>query len=76
MALHGTVSSTNPDASRFTVRQNNGSTTTVVVTSKTQFHGDARSLRGLQTGWLVDVTGILQANGTFTASIVDADNGR
>lgn len=73
--LHGTVSSTNPGAGSFIIRQSNGATTTVMVTSNTTFQGDARSVSGLQPGWHVDVKGLFQANGTFTASLVNADNG-
>lgn len=72
--LRGTVSSTNPGASSFLIRQFNGATTTVMVTSKTTFQGDAQSLSGLQPGWHVDVKGTYQANGTFTASLVNANN--
>lgn len=72
--LHGTVQSVNTAANTFTIKQTDGTITTVVVNANTTYQGTASSLSSLRAGWLVEVTGIYQTNGTFAASDVNADN--
>lgn len=74
VTLHGTVQSVNTAANTFTIKQTNGTITPVVVNAHTTYQGAASSLSSLQAGWLVEVTGIYQTNGTFAASGVNADN--
>ncbi len=71
--LHGTVISVNVPASKFVLQQVNGSTTTVVVNSSTQYPGKATSLSTLNAGMVAEVKGVTQTNGTFLAYVVDAD---
>ncbi|HZC05643.1 MAG TPA: DUF5666 domain-containing protein [Ktedonobacterales bacterium] len=73
--LHGAVSSVDTSANTFIV-SSNGSSVTVVVTASTTFQGDAHSLSGLSAGWLVEVKGSTQANGSFLAVSVDANSNR
>jgi hypothetical protein len=72
ITLHGTVGTINTGAGTFTIKLGGGSTKTVRVTSQTTFQGDATSLSGIHSGWHVDVQGVYQANGTFTAYSINA----
>lgn len=71
--IHGTVTQVNTSANKFTVLVITGFTTTVAVNSKTTFEGASASLRGLQTGWSVDVQGFYQADGSLLANHVNSD---
>ena len=70
--LGGSVQSVNTGANSFTIKQSNGTITTVTVTANTVFQGHANSLSSLQAGWKVYVTGTTQRDGTFAATNVNA----
>jgi Domain of unknown function (DUF5666) len=70
--IHGTVTQVNTSANQFTVLVITGFTTNVAVNSQTTFEGASTSLRGLQTGWSVDVAGVYQADGSLLANDVSS----
>jgi hypothetical protein len=75
ITMFGRVGTVNLTAKTFTVISiSNGVTTTIVVTGQTVFQGAATSLSGLYPGWVVNVHGIYQADGTIAASDVNSDN--
>lgn len=73
--LHGTIGTIDPANSSFILNVN-GAPTTVVVNGQTSFQGSATSLQGLQTGWLAEVKGQMQSDGTFRGYVVNSDSGR
>ena len=73
LTLHGTVQNVDTNANTFTIKQFNGTITTVAVNANTVYQGSATSLSSLQVGWNVSVTGTYQGS-TFAATNVNADN--
>jgi hypothetical protein len=72
-AVQGTILSVDSTNSSFVLTQCDGTTTTVEVSSKTQFGESARGLADLKAGLFVEVEGTLQSTGHFTASSVDVE---
>ncbi|HKW23011.1 MAG TPA: DUF5666 domain-containing protein [Ktedonobacterales bacterium] len=72
--LHGSIGDIKTAANSF-ILSVNGAQRTVVVNGQTSFQGASSSLQGLQKGWLAEVKGRAQSDGTFLAFLVNSDNG-
>jgi hypothetical protein len=72
-AVQGTITSVDTANSSFVLTQCDGTTTTVQISSKTSFGESMHGLADLKAGLFVQVEGILQSNGTFTASSVHVE---
>jgi hypothetical protein len=70
--VHGSIRSINVTAGTFGYRITTGARTTIITTTQTQFTGAATSLSGLQVGWLAEVVGTYQPNGTVLATLVNS----
>lgn len=72
--LTGTIGRINSTDNSF-ILQVNGKSIEVEVSGQTSYPGDSKSFQGLQTGWLAEVQGQQQADGTVTAWSVDTHSG-
>ena len=71
--IEGMVASA-PSGSSFTVKESNGKTVTVTVTSTTVYAGKVHSLADVKSGMQITVAGTAAANGTITATRVEAES--
>jgi hypothetical protein len=68
--LVGTVSSVDPSASTFILKETDGTLVTVTVSNATLFQGSAHSLADLKGTMHVTVKGAKQADGTLSATSI------
>jgi Domain of unknown function (DUF5666) len=68
--LVGTVSSVDPSASTFILKETDGTLVTVTVSNATLFQGSAHSLADLKATMHVTVKGAKQADGTLSATSI------
>jgi hypothetical protein len=68
--LNGTITSIDTSNSSFVVKQCDGTSKTITVSTKTRFEGGLGSFSDLKVGLSVEVEGSLHSNGNFTATSV------
>lgn len=70
--LHGSIATIDTAANTFILTVN-GTAVTVVVSGQTSFQGASTTFQGLRTGWLAEVKGRAQSDGTFQAFVVNSN---
>jgi uncharacterized protein DUF5666 len=72
--LHGAIGTIDTAANTFILKVG-GTPVTVDVSGQTSFQGASTSFQGLRTGWVAEVKGRAQSDGTFQAFVVNSDTG-
>lgn len=72
--LHGAIGTIDTAENTFILKVG-GTSVTVEVSGQTSFQGASTSFQGLRTGWVAEVKGRAQSDGTFQAFVVNSDIG-